>query len=135
MVLGIIIEIEICGLINVGECFFCGHWNLVIPINPWGVRHPIEQCGMLTPFFFYIFLDEDITSNNPQVEAGRTLGCPWRCWSCLVGCGVFVVFVGLELVLVNYELWICNKTLFWLNCLTVNFYFWTVMIIIISCCF
>ena len=29
----------------------------------------------------------------------------------------------------------CNENLFWLNCLTRNFYFWTIMIIIISFCF
>ena len=48
---------------------------------------------------------------------------------------VFIVFMVLGLVLVNCELWICNETLFLLNCLTVNFYFWTVMITIISYCF
>ena len=48
---------------------------------------------------------------------------------------VFIVFVVLGLVLVNSELWICNETLFWLSCLTANFYFWTIMIIIKSCCF
>ena len=134
MELCIIIDIKICGLINVDECFVCAHWNLVIPINPLGVRHPIEQCGMLTPSFLHLFrcIYRSWWSTG---GAGRTLRYSRRFWSGLVEKGVFVVFVVLEFALVNCELWICNEILFWLNCLNINFYFWTVMIIIISCCF
>ena len=75
MELCIIIEIKICGLINVDECFVCDYRNLVIPINPLGVRHPIEQCGMFTSHF-YIFLDADNTLEDQQVGIWRTLECP-----------------------------------------------------------
>ena len=51
----IIIEIKICGLINVDKCFFCTHWNLVIPINSLIVRRSTEQCGMFIPFFLHLF--------------------------------------------------------------------------------
>ena len=44
--------------------------------------------------------------------AGRTSGSPWRFYSGLVERGVFVVFVVLEFVLVNCELWICSEILF-----------------------
>ena len=109
-------------------------WNLGIPINPMGVRHPTEQCGMLTSSFLYLFRCR-YHSWGSTSGAERTSGCPKRFWSGLVECTVFVMLDILELVLANCELCICNETLFWLICSAVNFYFWTVMIINISCCF
>ena len=90
-------------------------WNLVIPINPLGVRHPTKQCGMLTPYFLHIFRC-GCYSWGSTGGTSRTSGCPWRFWSGLVECDVFVVLAILELVLINCELCICNETLFWLIC-------------------
>ena len=66
MELCIIIEINVCGLINVVEMFFCVLWNLVIPIIPWvlGTLLSNVECSSL---HFYIFLDAGITLENPQV--------------------------------------------------------------------
>ena len=47
----------------------------------------------------------------------------------------FYCVCGIGTCFNNYELWICNETLFWLSCLIVNFYFWIVLRIIKSCCF
>ena len=113
------------------KCFFCILWKLSNPHYPLGVRHSIEQCGMLIPSFLHLFRCR-YHSWGSIGGARRTLGCPW---SSLVECVVFIEFVVLGLVLVNSELWTCNETLFWLSCLIVNFCFWAVMIIIKSCCF
>ena len=118
----IIIEIK-----NVGDqCWwndsFVFIWNLVILINPLGFRHPTEQCGMLTPSFLHLFRCR-CHSWGSTGGAGRTSWCPRRFWSGLVECNVFVMLVTLELVLANCELCICNETLLWLICSTMNFYF------------
>ena len=116
---------------NVVEILLLCSLELSNPYYPLGVRHPIEQCGMLTPSFLHLFRCR-YHSWGSTCGAMKTSGCSW---SGLVERIVFIVFVVLGLVLVNCELWICNKTLIWLSCLTMNFYFWTVMIINIFCCF
>ena len=113
------------------KCSFRILWKLSNPLNPLGVRHPTEQCGMLTPSFLHFFRCRYHSLGSTSVTE-KTLGCSWNS---LVKHIIFIVFVVLGLVLVNCELWICNETLIWLICLTINFYFWTVMIINISCCF
>ena len=113
------------------KCFFCVLWKLSNPHYPLGVRHPIEQCGRLTSFFLHLFRCR-YHSWESTCGARKTSRCSW---SGLVERVVFIVFVVLPLVLINYKLWICNETLIWLSCLTMNFYFWIVMIINISYCF
>ena len=41
-----------------------------------GVRHPTEQCGNAHPFIFYIFLDADITHEDPQMGQGGLQDAP-----------------------------------------------------------
>ena len=114
MELCIIIEINLCGLINVGEMLllFCVIWNLVISINPLAVRHPIEQCEMLIPSFLYLFRCR-YHSWGSTSGAGKTSGCSW---SGQVERVIFYCVYGIETCFSNYELWTCNETLFWLSC-------------------
>ena len=75
MELCIIIEINVCGLINVVEMLFCVLWNLVIPIIPWvlGTLLSNVECS---PLPFYIFLDADITPKDPHVGQGGLQDAP-----------------------------------------------------------
>ena len=53
------------------KCSFRILWNLVIPLTPWVLGILLSNVEMLTLFFFfYIFLDADITHEDPQVGQG-----------------------------------------------------------------
>ena len=69
MELCIIIDINVCGLINVVEMLLLCSLKLSNPYYSFGVRHPTEyvECS---PLPFYIFLDADITFEDPQVGQG-----------------------------------------------------------------
>ena len=69
MELCIIIEINVCGLINVVEMLLRVLWNLVILIIPL-VLGTLLSNVKCSPFPFYIFLDADITPEDPQVRQG-----------------------------------------------------------------
>ena len=56
--------------------FFSYSLELSNPLNPSGVRHPTKQCGNAHPFPFYIFLDADITPEDPQVGQGGLQDAP-----------------------------------------------------------
>ena len=51
----IVYNIKLCGLIDTVEVFFSYSLELSNPLNPLGVRHPIEQCGNVHPFLFTPF--------------------------------------------------------------------------------
>ena len=57
------------------KCFFCILWNLVILIIPWvlGILLSNVECP---PLPFYIFLDADITPEDPHVGQGGLLDAP-----------------------------------------------------------
>ena len=113
------------------KCFFYVLWNLVIPIIPWVLGTLLSNVKYSSLSFLHRFKCR-YHSWGSTCGTRRTLGCSW---SGLVERIVFIVFVVLGLVLVNCEPCICNETLIWLSCLIMNFYFWIVMIINISCCF
>ena len=105
--------VENCGIIiiikikNVGDqCWwnvsFVFIWNLVIHINPFGVKHPTEQCGMLALSFLHFFICR-CHSWGSTSGVGRTSECPMRFWSGLMECSVFVMLAILGLVLTNFE--------------------------------
>ena len=81
MKLCIILYIKLCGLIDTielsscVEVFFSYSLELSNPLNPLGVRHPIEQCGNAYSFFD-IFLDADISPEDPQVGQGGLQDAP-----------------------------------------------------------
>ena len=82
MKLCIKLYIKLCGLIDTielsscVEVFFSYSLELSNPLNPLGVRHPTDQCGNAHFFPFYIFLDADITSEDPQVGQGGLQDAP-----------------------------------------------------------
>ena len=51
------------------KCFFFVLWNLVIPIIPWVLCTLLSNVEC-SPLPFYIFLDADITFEDPQVGQG-----------------------------------------------------------------
>ena len=73
--------------------YFVFTWTLVIPINPLGVRHPTEQCGMLTSSFLNLFRCK-CRSRWSANETVRAWGCLRRFWSSLEDF-VILGYVGL----------------------------------------